>query len=90
MNNMDKQSTGFRYGKYATKLIRICGHVTIDGREYKLVLLQTNQGQHYYAVRLYNPKGKFIKQLLFEPDALGPLRQLFEIEERGRHDTSRS
>lgn len=80
---MDKQIAGFKYGKYATKVIRDCGQLTVNGRIYKLVYLQTTDGQYYYSVRLYNLNGHFIKQLLFEPEALPGLIRLFESEKRG-------
>lgn len=77
---MDKQRAGFKYGKYATTVLRNCGQVEIDGWKYKLVFLKTGEGLHYYSVRLYNPDGRFIKQLLFPPQGIFRLICLLQIE----------
>jgi len=77
---IEKQTAGFKYGRYATTVIRTCGEIEVDGRKYKLIFLRTNAGQHYYSLRLYNPDGHFIKQMLFEPSALQPLIFLFISE----------
>jgi len=77
---VEKQTAGFKYGRYTTAVIRTCGEIEVNGRKYKLVFLRTNDGQYYYSIRLYNPRGHFIKQMLFEPSALGPLKSLFISE----------
>jgi len=77
---MNKQGAGFKYGVNRTNLIRLCGEVPWDGRAYKLALVEAD-GSPYYSIRLYNAKGKFIKQLMFEPAVLGGLIDLLETEE---------
>lgn len=75
-----KQKAGFKYGKYATTVLRDCGQIEINGRKYKLVFLQTSDGHYYYSLRLYNAQGRFIKQLLFEPSARRGLIRLLQNE----------
>jgi len=77
---MERQRAGFKFGKYRTTLIKHCGQVEADGRLYKLVLLRTNDGLDYYAMRLYNRTGKFIKQFLFEPYILNGIIDLLVQE----------
>lgn len=67
---MDKQPTGFKFGKYRTTVIRICGEVEIEGYKYKLVYLKTGDELYYYSLRLYNRDGRFIKQFLFPPGGI--------------------
>lgn len=80
---MDKQTAGFKFGRYGLTVLRQCGHVEIDGRCYKLVYVQTNDGSYYYSLRLYNARGRFIKQLLFEPSILAQLARLL-LHEAGK------
>ena len=80
---MDKQAAGFKYGKYRLQVICNCGQVNIDGRQYRLVYVQTNDGSYYYSLRLYNARGRFIKQLLFEPSIRNALIELLSNAERG-------
>ncbi len=77
---IEKQQTGFRFGKYKTKLIRVCGEKVINGRTYRFVLLETSDGLLYYAWRLYNSTGRFIKQFLFEPQMLSGMTTLMLCE----------
>lgn len=65
MNKINKQKVGFKFGINRTTVIRQCGEVEADGRKYKLALVQADD-KPYYTLRLYNVKGKFIKQLMFE------------------------
>ena len=81
---IDKQKAGFKYGKYATTVIRTCGEVDIDGCKYKLVFLETAQDQYYYSIRLYNPNGRFIKQFLFPPGGIFRLITLLLNEAKRR------
>ena len=66
--NIEKQRTGFRFGKFSLKVLDQLGELEHKKRKYKLVKVQTNDGLIYFSLRLYNEKGKFIKQLLFEPE----------------------
>jgi hypothetical protein len=72
MNGINKQKAGFKFGTKPTKVVRTCGQVSNNGRVYKLVLLYAD-GKPYYSLRLYNSKGKFVKQFMFEPAVLSPL-----------------
>lgn len=80
---MEKQPAGFKFGKYRTEVMHECGEVKSDSKIYRLVMLSTSDRQVYYAIRIYNTGGKFLKQLLFEPWLLGDFIELF-TEERGR------
>ncbi len=64
----DKQKTGFKFGKHRLELIDTCGSLIHKGRLYRLVKVRTHDRLDYFALRLYNDKGKFIKQFLFEPE----------------------
>lgn len=66
---VEKQQAEFKYGKYRTELIKVCGEIVRGGKIYRLVILKTSDGNKYYAWRIYNLKGRFIKQLLYPPDA---------------------
>lgn len=76
--SIDKQSTGFRFGKFSLTILNKLGEVTHNGRTYRLVLVQTHEGLKYYALRLYNSHNHFIKQFLFEPELLSDFISLFE------------
>lgn len=74
---VEKQKAGFKFGKYRLKVIETKGEVVSpDGRKYRLVMVETNEQQFYYALRLYNAKGKFIKQFLYEPAIAGAIAGL--------------
>jgi len=73
---VEKRATGFRFGRYALTLTRIFGECRCNGRVYKLVEVQTQLGALYYALRLYNARGHFIKQLLFERSVITDLADL--------------
>ena len=85
---VEKQTAGFKYGRYTTTVIRTCGEIEVNGRKYKLIFLRINDGQYYYSIRLYNPKGHFIKQMLFEPSVLGSLISLFISEAKKGGETT--
>ena len=68
---MEKQTTGFRFGKHRLELLWKFGEVKHLGRSYKLCLVKTQSDQIYVAWRLYNKDGKFIKQFLMEPEICG-------------------
>lgn len=76
--SIDKQTTGFRFGKYSLQVLDTIGTVGHNGRVYRLVLVQTHEGQKYCALRLYNSNNHFIKQFLFEPVLLPHFSVLFD------------
>ena len=78
MTTINKQQTGFRFGKYSLKVVRHFGEVKYNGRTYKLLGVQTHEGQNYLSLRLYNSTGKFIKQLLIEPGLATQMVYLFK------------
>lgn len=65
--SIDKQTTGFKFGKHRLQVTKTIGEIKHNGRTYRLVEVQTHDGLIYQAMRLYNSTGKFIKQLLTEP-----------------------
>ena len=70
MENIQKQKTGFKFGKFRLKVLEEYGEVIHNGRKYKLVKVQTNDNLEYISLRLYNKNNKFIKQLLMEPGVI--------------------
>lgn len=79
MEGINKQKTGFKFGVKSTKLIRLCGELTYNGRIYKLALVEAD-GLPYYSIRLYNSQGKFIKQFMFEPSIISDMSSLLSKE----------
>lgn len=77
---MDKQTTGFRFGRHRLRAGRTLGAVEHRGRSYRLVEVETETGQGYLSLRLYNARGKFLKQLLFELELRGSLSELLREE----------
>lgn len=75
---VEKQKTGFKFGKYRLVVLSRFGEIKCDGRVYRLVKVRTNNNEVYYSIRLYNAQGKFIKQLLFEPQIASSLAQLIQ------------
>lgn len=65
---MEKQQTGFKFGKYKLEVLEILAEVSHKGRMYKLLKVRISTGEEYLSWRLYNQRGKFIKQFLFEPE----------------------
>jgi len=74
---MDKQKVGFKFGKYRLTVIAKLGAVQHNGRTYCLVKVQTHDEQVYLSLRLYNAQGRFIKQLLIEPELAPAIGKLF-------------
>jgi hypothetical protein len=70
---VEKRKSGFFYGKYSLKVIETIGEVEHNKRKYKFLKVQTQDTMQYFCIRLYNEKGKFIKQFLFEPEILNKL-----------------
>ena len=71
MEKIHKQKAGFRFGLHRLKVIKEIGQVFHLGRTYRVVFVETETRQKYLSIRLYNNKGKFIKQFLMEPE-IGP------------------
>lgn len=80
---IERRETGFKYGRYTLRVVRVFGEVPHQGRVYRLVEVETHEGQRYLSLRLYNPCGHFIKQLLVEPELAGKLAQLLRIAQGG-------
>ena len=77
MENIQKQKTGFKFGKYRLTVLKEYGEVIHNGRKYKLVKVQTNDNLEYISLRLYNKNNKFIKQFLIEPEIVKDIINLF-------------
>lgn len=75
---MEKQKVGFKFGKYRLNVLERLGSIKHNGRTYSLVKVETNDKQVYLSLRLYNATGKFIKQLLFEPELALPISKLLK------------
>ena len=75
---INKQQTGFKFGKYRLKLIEEVAHLEHNGKAYKLVRVRTHDNQDYLSLRLYNGTGKFIKQFLVEPVLAPGVAWMFE------------
>ena len=78
IGHVEKQATGFKFGKYSLKVLKVIGETIYNGRTYRLLLVQTQEGLEYYAWRLYNTRNRFIKQFLFEPQVLPELSALLK------------
>lgn len=71
MKNINKQETGFRFGKHRLKVLQDFGIVGFGDNVYQLVLVETEAKELYYSLRLYHrldnrrPK-HFIKQILID------------------------
>lgn len=79
---VEKQTTGFKFGKYSLTVLHTFGEVYYNGRTYRLLMVQTQEGLKYYSVRLYNAHKHFIKQFLFEPELLSDLIVLLQEAQR--------
>ena len=82
MKGIKKQATGFKFGKYRLQVLKEIGEITHNSRKYKLLELQTHDDLIYWSLRLYNSSGKFIKQLLFEPEIRLELAELIGLSEK--------
>ena len=78
MTKINKQTTGFKFGKYRLNVVQHLGSVSRNGRSYCLVRVQIHDGQEYISLRLYNSEGKFIKQLLMEQEIAPAIAKLLE------------
>jgi hypothetical protein len=73
---VEKQKTGFRFGKYRLEVTATLGSCQYGGRTYRLVRVRTSDGKLYLSLRLYNGTGRFIKQFLFEPEVREKLAEI--------------
>ena len=71
MKGINKQETGFKFGQHRLEVIHQIAHYPYDGRIYKLLRVKTQDGLEYISLRLYNKTGRFIKQILVEPEIAG-------------------
>ncbi len=73
---MEKRTAGFRFGRHRLEVLQTYGELTFRGRTYRLVKVRTEDGLEYKSIRFYNAQGRFIKQLLFEPEVTRGLVRL--------------
>ena len=73
MEGITKQQTGFRFGQHRLEVLHQIAHYPHNGRTYKLLLVRTHDGLEYVSLRLYNSSGRFIKQILVEPELAGQI-----------------
>jgi len=52
------------------------GRIVYFSRTYKVVVVETEKGEKYLSIRLYNERGKFIKQFLVEPEIASQVGRL--------------
>jgi len=76
MKGIEKQKTGFRFGKYPLMSKEVLGEVGFNGRKYRILRVVTEDNREYISIRLYNRQWKFIKQLLIEPEIVPSIGQL--------------
>ena len=76
VEKINKQQTGFKFGTNRLTVEKELGEIQYQGRKYKLVRVRTSDNLIYHSLRLYNGNGKFIKQLLFEPEIQRALSML--------------
>ena len=77
MSAEDRVETGFRYGRHKVEVLDQIGEdVEHNGRRYRVLRIRVDSGQEYISVRLYNAKGKFIKQLMMEPEVTAAVGRL--------------
>lgn len=66
MQGINKQETGFKFGKNLVQVQNEIKRVKNNGREYRLLNVMADQ-KPYISLRLYNAKNHFIKQFMMEP-----------------------
>lgn len=76
---MDRIKTGFRLGKNKVEVLKILGEVKHNNRTYRLVRVRITSGEEYLSLRLYNAKGKFIKQFMMEPEVTAEVASLLNL-----------
>lgn len=65
---MERVNTGFRLGKNKVEVLKVIGELRHYGRVYRLVRVRVSTGEQYFSLRLYNARGKFIKQFMVETE----------------------
>jgi len=79
----NKQTTGFKFGKYRLEVLERLGGFEYRGKKYRLLRVRTQGGIEYLSIRLYNTQGKFIKQFLFKPEIRSQIIDLLrEVREK--------
>ena len=71
MKSINNQRNGFRYGAYSLEILREYATLSYNGGTYKIVMVKTDEGQKYIAIKQYNEVGEFLRQLLIEPEIAG-------------------
>jgi hypothetical protein len=77
MKSINKQQAGFKFGKFRLEVLETFGEISHNGRTYRLLKVRTNDNLEYLSLRLYNGSGKFIKQMLIEPELAEAIIHLF-------------
>lgn len=80
---MDKKVAGFKFGINSSKLIETIDEYRHNGRLYRLCKVEVD-GQIYHSLRLYNGRGKFIKQFMTEPELAGEIAGMYALAATGR------
>ena len=76
----DRVQTGFRQYQHKVEVLHQVGKdVEHNGRRYRVLRIRVDSGQEYISVRLYNARGKFIKQLMMEPEVTALLGQMIAL-----------
>jgi len=60
-------NTGFKYGRNKVTALETLKEVVYKGRTYRVVRVNIEGAGEYITYRLYNAKGRFIKQFMMEP-----------------------
>lgn len=73
MKGINKQQAGFKFGQHRLEVIHQIAHYPYNGRMYELLRVRTSDNLEYISLRLYNNTGRFIKQMLVEPQLAGQI-----------------
>jgi hypothetical protein len=65
--NCEKQTAGFKFGKHRVMVLEEIHTWSGFGKTYALLNVETSDGNLYVALRVYNSKHHFLKQVLVEP-----------------------
>lgn len=80
MSTDARVQTGFRYGRHKVEILDQIGEdVVHNGRTYRVLRVRVDSGQEYISVRLYNSQGKFIKQMMIEPEITALIGQMIKV-----------
>jgi hypothetical protein len=80
VEGIEKQKTGFKFGKHRLTVTGVIKNWVFHGRTYRLLTVRTHDNLNYVSLRLYNQTGRFIKQLLVEPEIAQFIFQGFYTE----------